>query len=433
MLFSRFDASIVATIGLLLLCLGKTASAQPSASPTDTSHYAVDADIRPASGRFDVTVDQHYVPKRPTDTLRFLLHENLHLQKITSPAIDGYETSSWKMGGRDVHTKIVTISLNRTATPSNPVPLTWAYEGRLTTDQFPSFGGPVVSSHWVELPVESMWVPVHASLRTRFTFDATIDVPKGYEVVSTGTIRKQDGDWHISSQIPTPDVPLVISDQMQSTTRETNGIPITVYHAGAPDAVHAFVAERGTDILGRYAQRFETGREADHLRVTLAPVERASPSSYARPGLIALRHGVEADTSLYDLLAHETAHLWWTDAHNPMSRHNFLNESFAEYETWRAVQAAYGADAIAPRIEKARQKAKSAPSFFDWTPKHDGMLSYNKGPLLLQRLHDRIGDDDYLNFLQRLQRNEVSTLEEMIATLRAVTSDETARWFKSTL
>lgn len=278
-----------------------------------------------------------------------------------------------------------------------------------------------------------MWIPILASLRERFAFEATVEVPEGYEVVSTGEVRKEGSRRRVRSSVPGPDVPLIVSDRLLEETREGKGVPVTVYHGGAPDSVVSFVADQATCITEGYEGRFEAGRKADRLRVVLAPVERASRSSYARPGLISLRHGVEPDTGLVSLLAHEAAHLWWTDAADPMSRHNFLNESFAEYESWRALRAVYGEEAFRKRLKKARKRAKGAPSFYDWSPGEDGALSYNKGPILLHRLQRRIGEEAYLAFARRLQREEVGTLEGMIEALKETAGLETARWLEDQL
>lgn len=405
-----------------------------SAPNDSTTHYQIDAQIRPDSSHFDVSVDMRFVPEAPTDTLRFLLHDAFKLRALTGPAVDGYSTSPWRFGGEDtLHTKVLTVPLTSTATPSDPVSVSWKYGGRLPVEQIPGIGGAVISPHWMELPVEAMWVPVHASLRERFTFDAKLDVPEGYEIVSTGAIQESSSGWHIRSTVPGPDVPLVISDQMQVQERTEGDIPVSVYHGGAPDSLTAFVAESAAQILDRYARRFQTGSESETLRITLAPVERASPSSYARTGFIALRHGIEPDTSLYSLIAHEAAHLWWTDAVDPLSRHNFLNESFAEHESWLALRKAYGDDVFQDRLEKARKQAKKAPSFSEWTPRLDGALSYNKGPVLLHQLHRRIGEANYQSFIQALQRDGVGTIEGMVAKLETVTSAETADWFQQKL
>ncbi len=431
----RVFAALVVIPLLALGCQsGTDRVAEDLAFPDSTTHYQVDAQIRPASGQFDVAVDMRFIPRAPTDTLRFLLHDAFELEGLTSSAVDGYSTSPWRLGGEDtLHTKVVTVPLTRTARPDDPVAMAWQYAGRLQSEQIPGIGGAVVTPHWTELPIEAMWVPVEASLSKRFTFDATLDLPDGYEVVSPGALQETADGWRVQSPVPGPDVPLVLSDQMQAREGTYGAVPVTVYHGGAPDSVTTFVAESASQILDRYARRFEGGSETDALRITVAPVERATESSYARTGFIALNHGIEPDTSLFGLIAHEAAHLWWTDAANPMSRHNFLNESFAEYESWLALRAEYGDAVFEDRVASARKRAQQAPRFSEWTPCMDGLLSYNKGPVLLHQLHQRIGDDDFQSFVAALQRGDVGTLGGMIATLETVTSAETAQWFEDKL
>ncbi len=404
-------------------------SSDQTVFPDSTTHYKVKAQIQPDSGQFNVTIDMRFVPDKPSDTLRFLLHDALKLEALTGSAVDGYATNPWHFGGEDtLHTKVVTVPLTRTATSSNPIAVSWKYDGQIQNEQIPGIGGAVITPHWIELPIETMWVTVHASIK-RFTFEAQLDLPENYEVVSTGSLEKTSTGWYIQSNEPGPDVPLIISDQMQTQKYTSGAVPVTVYHSGAPDSLTSFVADRTGQILNHYAQHFQGGSETNSLRITLAPVERALPSSYARTGLIALRHEIEPDTTLFGLIAHEAAHLWWTDSVNPMSRHNFLNESFAEYESWLVLRQTYGDAIFQEQLEEARQNAKGAPSFSEWTPRLDGTLSYNKGPVLLHELHQRIGNADFQSFVRALQREDVGTIGEMIATLEEVTNFETAKWF----
>lgn len=429
-----FSAIILVSFFILGCQSDTETTAKKPVFPDSTTHYQVDAQIRPDSGQFDVAIDMQFVPKASTDTLRFLLHDAFKLEELTGPVVGNYSTSPWHFGGEDtVHTKVVSIPLSDTMTPSDQVSISWKYAGRLQNKQIPGIGGAIVSPHWTELPLEAMWVPVHASISTRFTFDATVDLPKNYEVASTGLLQKTDAGWHIQSPVPGPDVPLIISDQMQTQKYTDGEVPLTVYHGGAPDSLISFVAERSQQILNRYARRFQGGSDTDALRITLAPVERATPSSYARTGLIALRHDIKPDTSLFGLIAHEAAHLWWTDSVNPMSRHNFLNESFAEYESWLVLREIYGDTLFQKKLKEARRNAQKAPSFDEWQPRFDGALSYNKGPLLLHQLHQRIGETDYESFLRSLQQKDVGTIGDMVTTLEEVTNPETATWFRKKL
>lgn len=409
-------------------------SSDPDPFAERTTHYKVDAHIEPNIGHFDVTVKMHFVPEATTDTLRFLLHDDLAVEELRSPHVNDYETSPWQFGERDsLHTKVVTVPLTQSASPSNPLTLTWTYKGELENGKLPTLGGAVVSRHWTELPFEAMWLPIAASLRQRFTFEATVDLPEGYTLVSCGPAKNTSAGWYVQSRIPGPDVPLIISDQMKQRKRSEGGPPVSVYHAGAPDSTVTFVADSAVEILNRYDRRFGSGRQADSLRITLAPIRRVRASSYARPGLIAAEHGIEPDTSLYHLLAHEAAHLWWIDSVDPLSRHNFLNESFAEYASWLALREGYGEEAFRSKLASARTVTPDTLSFNEWTPELDGRLSYNKGPLLLHRLRQRIGEKNFLHFLRSLQRGDVGTLGRMLKVLETVTDPETAKWFERQL
>jgi aminopeptidase N len=116
-----------------------------------------------------------------------------------------------------------------------------------------------------------------------------------------------------------------------------------------------------------------------------------------------------------------------------MSRHNFLNESFAEYESWLALQEVYGDSLFEEQLTEARKTAQKAPSFYEWKPRFDMALSYNKGPVLLHELRQRIGKSDYQLFVRSLQNNDTGTLGEMIGTLEEVTNSDTATWFRKKL
>jgi hypothetical protein len=84
-------------------------------------------------------------------------------------------------------------------------------------------------------------------------------------------------------------------------------------------------------------------------------------------------------------------------------------------------------------LTEAQKRAQKAPSFREWTPRTDGVLSYNKGPVLLHRLHQRIGDAAFQSLVAVLQRGDVGTLDGMIATLETATTAESAQWFEAKL
>lgn len=171
----------------------------------------------------------------------------------------------------------------------------------------------------------------------------------------------------------------------------------------------------------------------EQLRISIPPIRRARPELYARPGFIGMSYGTETDLGTFRLLAHETAHLWWSDASDTQSGDNFLNESFAEYAAFQSIREEYGKETFEKHISRAQKAAEKAPGFDQWTPKLNDLLVRNKGPWLLHQLHEKIGDEAFLSFQRKLQKESVGTLEEMTNLLANVTEEETAAWFKEEL
>lgn len=169
------------------------------------------------------------------------------------------------------------------------------------------------------------------------------------------------------------------------------------------------------------------------LRVVIPPSTPPRKKAYARPHLIVLINGLESENKMFHVIAHEAAHLWWNNAVDPKSRHNFLNESFAEYTSFMAIREVYGIDNFQKWIKKSRKEAKNLPSISEWTPQLNGPLMYSKGPYLLYQLEKRIGQKKFAKYLQTLLDREIGTIEGMIHVLEDVTNEETATWFKKKL
>lgn len=155
--------------------------------------------------------------------------------------------------------------------------------------------------------------------------------------------------------------------------------------------------------------------------------------AYARPQLIVLARGIESNDKTFYLIAHEAAHLWWLNATDTQSRHNFLNEAFAEYVSYLAIREIYGKQKFQKQIKQVRKEAQDLPSISRWTPQLNGQLMYRKGPHLLHQLHKRVGEEQFKKFLQILLTQETDTIEDMLLVLKNVTDEKTAIWFKGKL
>ena len=116
-------------------------------------------------------------------------------------------------------------------------------------------------------------------------------------------------------------------------------------------------------------------------------------------------------------LPHEVAHMWWYNSIATLeSKHGWIDEGLVEISVFHYLQGRYGeqsANTLLGEYERDLQKlrakypdgslSKTLHEFakeeeFHWT-------WYSKGALLFDNLRRQIGDDDYKNFLKRVQQN----------------------------
>ncbi len=420
----KFPQLFSSTIIVLALGIASSTAAQPN-------HYEIDARIDPSTGETQAHLVMSLGFDNPVDTLAFLLHGDLEITSIEAPGLLDFHRADFQIPGSDFkHLTRVELDFEDRA---ESFQITWQYSGNLL-DEHIEMGQAAITEQWMELPIEAMWVPFEESMRLRFAFDARIHLPDGFDLLSTGQVQKDSSSWQIKSSVPGPDVPLIASSDMR-IERYARGeaTPIEIYHAGSGKELVNYIGEHTAAMIDRYEDRFQVSHQADALRIALSPLERQFAHSYARPGLIALEHGIEPGERLLGLIAHEAAHLWWFNSIDTQSRHNFLNEAFAEYLSWMELGHVFGMDTYQERIDQAREATRDAPGFDEWTPAHNRILSYTKGPLLLHELRGRIGDKNFDRFLQNLLRTRAGTLEAMIDSLETVAGKDEAQWLQDSL
>jgi len=366
-----------------------------------------------------------------------LLHRDFGEPAIQSGTVTDYYTEPVQRYAKafkaeESYTNRIVAVLNETAQPGERIPLKFSYNGRLKTEHI-RLGGSVISPHWTELQIGAVWLPVGESLRNLFTYEADITLPDNYELVGGGLVNRHGNTFQIRSVAAGPDLPVVISDQFLQKSTKADGAEVDIYHAGAADTVVSFISKHTGQLVTRYNKRFPEGRSYQNLTITIPPLRRARPELYARPGFIGMSYGTETDLNTYKLLVHEIAHLWWSDAVDTQSQHNFRNESFAEYEAFLSVQDEYGSDTFDKYISRVQKELQKLPGFNEWNMQINPPLVRIKGLWLLHQLRMRIGEESFLKFECSLQRKNVGTLDEMLNVLKDPTDEKTATWFEDKL
>lgn len=224
------------------------------AQPAESSHYRIQAQIHPATGAMQVELDMHAIPLESTSELTFLLHADLQVASVNGANLESFNVApyDWPDAPHLKHISAVTLHLREPAGPDRPVALQWRYGGVLQDDHM-EMGSAAMTAHWMELPAEAVWVPMWPDGRALFTWQATVELPEEYEMVTAGQAVRRGNRWELFGTKPSVDVPLIASDRMQ--TREfvaEGGVVVRVHHAGSDDALADFVAHHAPDIVSRH-------------------------------------------------------------------------------------------------------------------------------------------------------------------------------------
>jgi hypothetical protein len=141
--------------------------------------------------------------------------------------------------------------------------------------------------------------------------------------------------------------------------------------------------------------------------------------------------------------AHEIAHQWWGNAVRPANlNETWISESFAEYCAGLMVKRAQGKGKYdnlkATWKFRGKEASRVAPvaltdriSYRDGATYRDDRMGllYAKGPWLLSRLHDELGDEKFLSFLKSYQkslRGKCGSTKLVVELLRVMTGKDYA-------
>lgn len=259
------------------------------------------------------------------------------------------------------------------------------------------------------------WIPLQDSPGIRFTWDATITLPKELMAVMSGTNpqeKNETGEYKFRMELPVPAYLIALSagDLKFSPIGSRCGVyaePEQLQKAAAEfsDMEKMLIAAEklyGPYIWGRYdvivlPPSFPFGG-MENPRLT-----------FATPTIIA------GDGSLTSLIAHELAHSWSGNLVTNSTWDDFwLNEGFTVYFERRIMESLYGKDYAMmlsvlgfDDLKETLEELKEAPEDTKLKLKlagrdpDDGMsdIAYEKGCLLLEYLENQVGREKFDLFL----------------------------------
>lgn len=386
----------------------------------DVAAYAGDVTVDPASQRLNAHWSIRFVADSATaDSAVFLLNPALTVSRVVGPNVARFASS------RRNDDQVVTVRFAPRLHPGAEGRIDLEYSG---VPVFGSDGINRISPNWVELGLDSYWLPVFADYRKRIAGNVRIELPPGWSAVASGTITRDGNRLLLTTGIPLIDIAFSASP----TLNHTDAVNASVYWTRPDSPTVARVLETAESCRGYLNARYGGSDSLPSVRLVLVP--RTGPG-YARRNYIALSDaGSVPAPALGGYICHEFAH-FWSSAANSSGPENWLNEGMAEYVSSRYVRATFGRAQYDSTVARWQKMSGGQPAI--WTPEStkrpSAQVSYRKAPFLLSRLEERIGAEKMDQLLRRYMVERIRTTPQLLAALEEVAGAESAAWFRAEL
>ncbi|HTE16789.1 MAG TPA: M1 family aminopeptidase [Armatimonadota bacterium] len=382
-------------------------------SPFEITRYALDVAIDPAASSLDATA-RIRVRSRGDAVSRLELSLNPQ-----------FKPSAVQLDGAPARFEHINDLL--AVTPARPL----APDGEATvTVRYRRVGPPIlketldlISKEAVYLRSESRWYPATGELDFRSPVSVTAKVPKGFSVVSVGSLKStvKEGKWvtyhwetdRFASMVSLAAAPYVqksVQVPLPATGAEPGGsLKITCYtFPKHRDRADAFLKEAAA--ITRFFQRHLGPYPYEKLAVVEIPL---FPGGYGTTSFVMLIDQSFAQKAVdREFLAHEIAHQWWGNSVFPQGLGAaWLTEAFANYCAWMYEASVTGN----PRVLQKRV-AKATHDYFKAAAKKGDQpiyetdpyqqvgaaqeILYEKGAVVLHMLRRQVGDKPFLRTLR---------------------------------
>jgi hypothetical protein len=394
------------SLGLALLLWSAAAPAQERRTRIRVEHYAINAEVHPATQSLTATAAVRLVPlDDKTTSATFELNNALSVTRVVDEK--GQQISN----SRSQSDFTVRLSFDQPLAKGQPVTFTFTYDGHLTgTEDSPVYGIKFAAIHndYAYLLYPSRWFPVSGYSTDRFSAEMRIAVPTGYKVLGSGIdTHEQAGDQvAYTFQFQHLSFPGSIAVVREAGTPVTSeGVTTTLYFRGSEQAMAQQYGELAGQMMTHFTGTFGL---PPYANLALVETENGAPNGYAAPGLVFLNpHAIGRQVGA-KLLANQISRQWWEELVSPTTRnHLWLTNGLAAYSEllWTEHTAGPGAlesqfrdDAVealtvdtVPIIQSARLE--------DYSPEL-WALTGSKGAAVLQMLRYVIGDEKFFQTLK---------------------------------
>lgn len=265
-------------------------------------------------------------------------------------------------------------------------------------------------------------------------YNVNIKVPKDFVVVSTG--KEKETSQILSSKTVnlnaknTRDFVIMISPNFKCISKELNdGIKINSYYLSSDDKALVDIAESVLDTSANALKFFNEkfGKYPyDEFDIVESYYEGGAmeyPQLIQMPKYVtsieipSLKKSIDAKPSIIQGAVHELCHQWWyVTVGNNEFKEPLLDEAFATFFTayyFEKAEGKYSANAVALSIRynffkmaEANPKLLQLPCIGSGVDKFGTDKSsyvqdiYVRGPLILEDLREKVGEDNFLKIMQ---------------------------------
>jgi hypothetical protein len=398
-------------------------------------HYDIHLTVNPAASFIEVK-GKLILPDISSDSIGFYLERNMEISNFTI---------------NDMQAKIDTAASDNRFVPEahkiyfkglkknvkqNTETIEFQYKGKLS--KLPDYYANGCNAEWVELGLYYPWFPISFNTYGKFTYHVTIDNVDEYQIFSLASVDVKEDHTTLSCTIPNTDIVVCMSKQHRIHSSSLGNSNLKIIHHDFKDTMLNHMSTSMKAIMSRYNQWYDT----ISMDISFIETLRENGGGYARVGGV-ISEQIKSDyyfekvVGYHRFFAHEFAHLWWHQA-EASTWHDWLNESFAEYSALMSIRETYGQEKYQKYIDYKREKSVNQPPIWEFDRNNAPyevayQVLYNKGPVILSELENKIGQEKYVKFCNVLAKKRVRDTYALLTVLSHQNGEETAQWLEKKL
>jgi len=394
-------------------------SQQSTLADNNKDRITANISINVPLNRIHVKMDYEFYLEENTKELRFFLNKQVgEFKCVLSNPNSTYtfkEDSNSMLAGL---VKDLVISFSETVKTDDKISINLDY----------IIDGIINNENWIELYVEKFWIPLESSFGRTFNYDYNIEITEGYNLITAGVQTElENGSFRVKSTSSMIDVPLIATKKVSKVDSKNDSV--SIYFTNKLSYLSE-VMSQSSFILNYFNRIFGELNNYQDLKIIFRPKDIIL-NPYARPGYLVMNQDDEyLKNKLHNfkLIAHETAHLWWSLA-NPMD-FAWMNESMSEYSAILVIEEKFGSDERDKILKTYEEQTKDLGAVTSGNPLSDAFLLYRKGPVVLSKLEKMIGKNKMIDLLAIVFKYKITTTNQFLKLLKQKHGKDICEKFK---